>query len=300
MKNARARIVAARSLFAVAHHLGLAGRLSSRRHQGESSIPTQIQSLCEQFLEEAAFLYAQALAYREDPELTWLDLHELDRRLEAQLDGLVVAGDRALDVVIGRAAEAEPEPGALYAGLRVLCRLGRIEAVETVLALILDSADDPEGVLPARRSAAAEALLLDCPRPWHERLVRTAQPRIGMLAPALVRDGTRAAPLLLEMLAGADDTDRPAILTALGKAGGPEAGPPVAAHVASEFPAVAAAAATACLRLGHAETYRYLLLAASVRPWLIVPLALGGGAGAVRVLLDLIAKGQVSDEALLG
>jgi hypothetical protein len=200
--------------------------------------------------------------------------------------------------MIAHAAQAEP--GGLYAGLRVLCRLGRIEAVERVIASVLDSADDPEGMLPARRTAAAEALLLDCPRSWHERLVRTVQPRIGMLAPALARDGKRAAPLLLEMLADVDDTDKPEILTALGKAGGPEAGPAVAAHVRAESPAVAAAAATAALRLSHAETYRYLLLAASARPWLIVPLALGGGAGAVRVLLDLLAKGQVSDEALLG
>ena len=54
--------------------------------------------LYQEFLEEASFLYEQRLVLLDDPEITWKDIGEFEKRFEAQIDALVVGEDLALDV----------------------------------------------------------------------------------------------------------------------------------------------------------------------------------------------------------
>ena len=48
--------------------------------------------LYEEYLEEASFLYQQRQEYLASAELGWLDIAEIESRLEAHLDGLVIGG----------------------------------------------------------------------------------------------------------------------------------------------------------------------------------------------------------------
>src|SRR5690606_16390448 len=88
--------------------------------------------LYEEFLDEASFLYEQKLSYRNDPELGWLDAEDLEGRLEAHVDGLVVGGESALEFL--RLHAADGEAPALSVAMRVFCRAGRYDCVEAALA----------------------------------------------------------------------------------------------------------------------------------------------------------------------
>src|SRR5690606_3777569 len=161
------------------------------------------------FLDEASFLYEQKLSYRDDPELGWLDAEELDGRLEAHVDGLVVGGESALEFL--RLHAADGEAPALGVAMRVFCRAERYDCVEAVLAAF-DGAD------PARSAAVADALLAECPPAWCGPLARQAAERpelTAAVAPALVRAGRQAESLLVELLGRTGEARAAPVLEAL-------------------------------------------------------------------------------------
>jgi len=248
--------------------------------------------LCEEFLEEATFLLEQLSARRNDPELRWLDAEEDEARLEAHLDGLVVCADAAVEVCVTH-LHAD-DPAELQAALRALCRLGcRLEVLNATESL------DPGD--PQKLAAAAAALSAEAPKAWHDDLAEIAlrhPPLAAAVAPALARDGRAAEPRLLALLAAADETSAPPVLEALGRVGGNASVDAVTAHVASESPATATAAAVAAWRLG-ADIERPLLRAVGTRPWLIVPAALGCGRAAVAAVTERLADDDARGEALL-
>jgi hypothetical protein len=250
--------------------------------------------LYEEFLDEASFLYEQTLAYRDDPELGWLDAEDLDGRFEAHVDGLVVGGESALALCSRHAVEGEAS--ALHAAMRVFCRLGRFDRVEAALAA-LDGAD------PARSLAVAEALAADCPPEWCGGLARIAAERAELtaaVAPALVRAGRQAEGMLVDLLGRTDSAHAAPVLEALGVVGTAGAASAVEAYVESEHPQVAAAAAVAALRLGSETVARWLPSAARARPELVLPAALCRGRPAVGVLCEALESGVASDAALIG
>ena len=82
-----------------------------------------LNARCVEFVEEASFLYEQRLTLLGDPEVSWRDLDDFERRLEAHVDGLLVAGEVAVPVCQERAAAGDP--GDLYAAIAFACRAER-------------------------------------------------------------------------------------------------------------------------------------------------------------------------------
>lgn len=82
-------------------------------------------SLHREHLEEVSFFYDQRGQWLEDPTLSLRDVADLEERLEAHLDALVVAGDDA--AVRCTAAIDSGDRGELHAALRVACRRDRPE-----------------------------------------------------------------------------------------------------------------------------------------------------------------------------
>lgn len=250
--------------------------------------------LHDELLDEAAFVYEQALAWRDDPELTWLDGADLDTRLEAQIDGLVVGGEAASELCSRRAADGDA--AVLHAALRVACRLGRRDRV----AALLETLPGDDGPLAA---AAADALAADCPPAWHDALAQVAAAHPGAaaaIAPAIARDGRRAEAALVGLLTAAGDASAAPVLRALGLVAGPGCAAAVEPYLTSDSPDVAASAAVAALRCGSARVAGWLPAAAKTRPELILPAALGGGRAAVAALCDIAGAGGASEAALTG
>lgn len=249
--------------------------------------------LYEEHLAEISFLYEQRSAYLHDTELSWLDLADLDERLEAHVDALVVGGTLALEVCERKLGG--DEPGELYAALCVCCRQGRKEAVYA--ALRDASLEDAEIC-----RAFGQALAAAAPTAWREELaaVLARHARLApVLAPMLELRRTPSEPALREALAAADDRGVAPLLSALGRVGAAESADAVEPYLQSDDPIVAEAAAVALLRLGRERIAGQLLLRVPTRPWLALPLALAGSASAVKVLEDLARSDRVSDDVLL-
>jgi hypothetical protein len=68
-------------------------------------------------LAEGSFLYEQRIALLVDPELTWMDLEDFERRLEAHVDALLVGEELAMEVC--RQQLREGDFGEAYVGFRV-------------------------------------------------------------------------------------------------------------------------------------------------------------------------------------
>src|SRR5262249_35732245 len=118
--------------------------------------------LYQEHLEEASFLYEQRLSLYDDPEMTWVDIGEVEERLEAHIDALVLGTDLALEVCQRRAEEGEP--GELYAAVCVFCRTGRRDLLIAVLKAL-----DPEDAV--RPQAVSDAMKDEMPAEWARALV---------------------------------------------------------------------------------------------------------------------------------
>lgn len=105
--------------------------------------------LYEEHLDEVSFLYEQRARYREDPSLRWQDVHELEQRLEAHLDGLFLGGQLAL--ACADATLDLEDPGSLFGTLALYCRLG---AAAPIAALV-------EGAGAQQLAAVQEALCVE-------------------------------------------------------------------------------------------------------------------------------------------
>jgi len=164
-------------------------------------------------LEEAASLWEQRPADRENPDLAWSGLGYDEGRLEAHLDALVLGGDLALAVCRARALAGDP--GEIHAALRVLCRHARADLVADVMEGL-----DPEDA--DAMDAMAEALAIEMPEAWEAgAAARLADPRWRRLAAEVVRDRRRPPPAAWRAAPGADDPVRAAVVRAIGR--GPSA-----------------------------------------------------------------------------
>ncbi|MCX4241406.1 hypothetical protein [Paraliomyxa miuraensis] len=99
-----------------------------------------LRSLHEEHLEEIGSLYERRIGLLDDVEIDHDDLVDLESRLEAHLDALVVGAEPALELCAERALEADP--GELFGALCVFLRQGRQDLFEAALARFEDGDDD--------------------------------------------------------------------------------------------------------------------------------------------------------------
>lgn len=165
--------------------------------------------LYEEFLEEASFLYEQRLTLFDNPEITWKSIGEFEDRFEPHIDGLVVGGDRALDVCIRRAQEGDS--GELHAAMRVFCRQDRFDLAGQALENL-----DPEK--PSRGTAVADALKYELPTGWEQKLGRVLTGRPDHLRILATVAGYRRTPALSTVLASVwDGSPEAKIIQAFGR-----------------------------------------------------------------------------------
>ena len=136
------------------------------------------QELYEEHLEEASFLYELRTALLHDEELSWLDLEDYDRRIEAHLDGLLGGGFHGKAICIDAAMSGYA--GDLYIAIRLLCRGAEVSELFKLLKNI-DS--DHEKIF----QAIVDGLALGCPADWFPALTAFTEDECPDLLPVTIR-----------------------------------------------------------------------------------------------------------------
>ena len=222
-------------------------------------------------LEEAAALWEQRPADRENPDLSWLDLGDDQERLQLHLDALMVGGDLALAVCRQQALEGDA--GELHAALRVFCRHQRSDLVGVAMEGI-----DPED--DEALDALSDALTAEMPEAWVAGAVRPDRlddPRRLRLAADLIAHRQLAGrDALLDALPSAPAGVRVHVVRALGRTADGIVESSVRPLLKDEAPRVRLEAAGALLRSGSPQAAPAVLSAARTDPALVPTLALAG------------------------
>jgi uncharacterized protein (TIGR02270 family) len=245
-------------------------------------------------LAEASFLYGQRLAYLHDPELKWTDVDDIDERLEAHLDALVIGADLALEVCKEHCSLGDL--GELHAAVRIFCRQQRSDLTFAVLQGL--DVGNEQAV-----QAVIDGLKADCPAAWHDDLARVMLGRathlIGLLSEVLAYRRVALEDLFLRALPNCGEQQLPRLLRGLGRVGADRSRGILATHLRSESAVVAEASCRGLIQLGEPQPLRHGLLVAQLRPWPIVALGIGGDHTAVNVLTGLAKTDAVSDDVLV-
>lgn len=155
---------------------------------------TVIESIVEQHAEEAAFLWILRGAAVQAPHYSLNDLADMDERVEANNDGLRVAGEAGWSFCAD--ALAQEEPGEVFAAAVLAFESGQDQRIEMVLEA---AATDPElsrGVI-----SALGWLSFDQVKEHIDQLLRSLTPelrRIGVAASAVHRQDP--GPVLIDAL----------------------------------------------------------------------------------------------------
>lgn len=259
------------------------------------------QDLLREHFEEITRLYEQRLERLCDWESSPDDLAEVEARIEAHLDALVLADEAA--IAIGLTAADRGDPWSYYGLLALACRLDRFEYV-CVALLVLDGLCEGEHAdhwAAARvRQAITDALV-------HH----LSDDRAQLVAAALREASTHTRPVLatcigarcwvqaaeeLRSAAALPSNDPEAVLRALSQVPG-LAPRLLLANVGSPDASVAQTAAIGALRRGDTGALDFLVQNHHA-PWASLPLAMAGSAAAGPWLAE-VARGDRPSEALL-
>jgi|SRR5262245_2606445 len=162
--------------------------------------------LYEEYLSNCAFLSDQRRNLLAQPCAKWGLLRDWEDRIEAQIDGLVVGGELALEVCQRRALEGER--GEFETALRVFVRQSKFELIEPAVAGAQVS-DGPKA------AAIAEGLLHE-PHPDLFKMIQRLIAMDANLLPALARViGYQRLPLGSLLLAS--KSTHPTVVWALGR-----------------------------------------------------------------------------------
>jgi len=236
-------------------------------------------------LAEASFLFEQRCGLFRRSDIAWRSMAATEKRLEANLDALMVGGDLALEVCRQQAVEGDPSE--LQAAVCVFCRQDRMDLVVEAL-----KAFDPRDA--ERIKAVSDALN-------HE----TIEKSLGQAIQIIQRGNSTESSLLARGLGYRRLSDGMALLQvweknrsvlsqnlvwALGRLRPPAARLLLLDQgLESKDEAIRVASAMSLLRLGEFQAVNRCLQLARSETWPLLPLGLGGGLSAVRVLLEVAA-----------
>lgn len=265
------------------------------------------RSLYEEHLEEISILYGRRSELLNDPDATPEDPGELEARLDAHLDALVVGGDAALALCLERAAT---DPGTLFGAVGLIARQHRPDCLPSVVAQLQDLDDeegpDPEAppLLPPFAVALSDALRFEAPADWAPLLgklllegqpvtvaamARVAGYRRLPLGPSLVTAlGAQATPYCLRTL-----------LWAVGRVREVAARPLLVRHAQEGDADTVATACLALLRLGDPGVRDYLVQLLPFNHHAPLLLAIGGRPDVLSVIHGRLAQGEPTAEDVL-
>ncbi|WP_416140829.1 TIGR02270 family protein [Halomonas sp. HK25] len=203
-----------------------------------------IEKVVDQHAEESAFLWLLRDEAVAAPHYSLLDLAKLDKRVEAHLDGLRIAGDAGWDVC---AAElAHEEPGEVFAAAMLALESGDAARIRRVYEVVASAPETQHGLVSAFgwvdracwRGEVRDLLVADSPF-WR---------RLGLAAAATQRvDPGRP---LLEALEAGEPALCATALRAAARLGRADLLPAVQAQLTSDDEAVRFSAAWAATLLG--------------------------------------------------
>ncbi|MDA8137271.1 MAG: hypothetical protein M0036_01355 [Desulfobacteraceae bacterium] len=197
-------------------------------------------------LEEASFLYEQRGALLRDAEVSWLAIDEVEKRLEAHLDALVIGQELALAICSARAVKGDF--GELNAAVCVFCRQRRLDLIEQLWEhLDLEDKD--------RMLAVRNALALEWPEAWTSEIGRLAetqpQPCLALLPRVIGFRRLPAAPYLIHALPNCPEESLYPLLWALGRLRSRDSIPMLRKKLSHDNEMLRASAALGLLRMGE-------------------------------------------------
>ncbi len=252
--------------------------------------------------EELAAMYDCRRASLNNWGSTHEDLAEMESRMEAHLDGLMLGGKPAMEVVRDQASPADAS--SYYGLLALACRTDRIDLIEAALSEMGAACADPdtnEEDAAAVRCAAADALCHHLPVRRAGLLVAAVQradPHVVPVAAATLGLGRHACGEELARAIAGPCADLVPVLRALGRL---ECVDPRALcdHIADNRPAVAREAALGALRRGQVDGL-YALHRAWPAAWAAIPLAMCSGPTFCRRVSDMASDGPPEAMLALG
>jgi len=267
------------------------------------------QQLYEEHLEDGACLYESLEFWRQDPECNWTDCAELEQRLEAHVDALVIGADSAHQLLMTKIHEAGP--GELFVATSVLCRLEAIGDVSRIWEMLVgppklpndaskgEEEEPADEELIAKIQAVAYALRLDYPESMRSKLPKLLEGPHGKLLPIIAstvdETGLVSAKAANNLLSRSPTWFLPEASRLLGNTADPQAISLLEPLLDHKDPLVQNEAALALLKLGHFDIISRLLK----QPELFaIPLAFSGDTTAVRSLLSLAKSDSPPTEVL--
>lgn len=142
--------------------------------------PIVMIDILEEHFEELEFLWQQRQEALRSPEYTLPELAELEERIEAHVDGLVLAGEAAIPVL--EAGLAGDDPLIVFSAAYPLLRLDRDDAAKLVMQT-LQEAQGPQ--LDGLRQALCHGPLQRIERSLHEAVKSASAPVAAAAAEAL-------------------------------------------------------------------------------------------------------------------
>lgn len=269
------------------------------------------RSLYEEHLEEVSILYERRLGLLDDPTASPDDVGELEARLDAHLDALVVGGEAALVLCSERATT---DAGTLFGAVGVFARQRRPELLQSTLAqleeLELDDDDDALDVeastqLPTFAVALSDALRFEAPADWlslFERLLLEAPPVVAAAVARAV--GYRRLPLGPQLVSALESATTPyyviALLWALGRVREPMAKALLYNHAQATDADTVGTACLALLRLGDPSVLDYLVQLTPSNRRAPLLLAISGEPSLTSFVHSRLAQFDATPEEILG
>lgn len=253
--------------------------------------------LYEEHCEELAAMYDARRAHLDDWESTPEEFADLESRMEAHLDGLVLGG--ALALATTRAQATPDDAASLHVLLTLACRLDRADLVESALDELAAACGDPDTDdedAAAVRTAAADALCHHLPAHRTALLIAALErgdPHVVPVAAACAGFGRHPCGEAIARASAGACADLVPLLRALGRL--PGAGPAsLLTHIDDPRHEIAVEAALAALRGGQ-EAAMPAVQRAWPAAWTAVPLALSAGPAMCPRLCEAAATGRTSE-----
>jgi uncharacterized protein (TIGR02270 family) len=242
-----------------------------------------ITDVIEEYLEEAAFLYEHRCNLYDNPEVAWPELQDFENRLEAHLDGLVLAETVGLEACRQRVRDSNPFD--IFTAVCVFCRQQQKE----MLLELLDQIDLGD---PACLAAVTDALKHEAPAQWQPDILDfLASGHAGKCLVAAKVIGFQRLPAgeqLVQAILKKDAMTRAALAWALGRIGHAGARDLLydqLTRVDDEKAGINTA--LALLRLGDSRSLDHCMAVLKGQPWPALPLGLADGRSALGPLRDL-------------
>ena len=259
-------------------------------HNTKAEVISFHSNLIETHLEEASFLYEQRLSLIDDPELTWLDVHDFEERFEPHIDGLYLGEELALAVCKQQATEGDF--GELHAAIRVFCRHDKLDLATEIIEAI--DVEDEERV-----QAVRDALAYELPDTWLIPLMMKYRDVGGIyeqvLPYALGFQRRMATDTLLPKL---DSEHKADILWALGRLRDNKV-IQVLQHFHTLAPDEQREASLALMRVGYLQVVGMVEKLMHTHPWALSHVGLCGGASQVKRIQQVMVEQGPSTEGVL-